>query len=237
MRNDFETPEYQRINAARAAAIEAWIVAGCLGRLEEEGLRPSALHGLLELGAGHGAFTELFCWHFEEVVATDAREELLHAIAERAPKARVMKLDLEVGLAGLPGVAVDGCVAALGVLYHLHPDRVVPLLEEIHAALRSGGVLLIDSIVAADPDAAPVLINEDRDVASASVHGTGCRFGWQWLRRTLLGLGYGEPLWLHVEHEDYQDGEGVRTRRILWACLVPASVSLEAALRAAGVDA
>jgi len=118
-------------NLDGAAGYAAWIFELCAPHL----------HGrVLEVGAGHGTFTELIAGRVDEVVATDLSERCAAILDERFasdPKVSVVCGGLEeIGDRGL-----FDSVVVINVLEHIEDDRAA--LDTLAGLLRPGGALIL----------------------------------------------------------------------------------------------
>ncbi|MCA9648640.1 MAG: class I SAM-dependent methyltransferase [Myxococcales bacterium] len=105
---------------------------------------------LLELGAGHGAYSLRYARRGHRVLATDLVELNVRAIEEHARREGLRTLEARrldaVSLRGLENATFDA-VLCLGPYYHLHrrDDRLRCLLE-CRRVVREGGIVALSYI-------------------------------------------------------------------------------------------
>ncbi len=113
---------------------------GLLGRLLAEGVRRGA--GVVELGCGAGAATNLLIRAGYDVLGVDASAEMIRLARKNAPKARFV-------MGRLPNVRLPPCdaVVAVGEVLNYMPHRADfgALFRRVFAVLRPGGVFIFDA--------------------------------------------------------------------------------------------
>lgn len=103
-----------------------------------EGLSP-----VLELGCGSGEFLELL--RAAGITARGVEQNARFAAECRAHGLEVLEGDLLELMPSLDGGSLGGVFAAQ-VVEHLAPESLLGVLRECHRALRSGGLLLLETV-------------------------------------------------------------------------------------------
>jgi SAM-dependent methyltransferase len=117
---------------ARAAACEA------LRRLPGSGL-------VVELGCGTGISTQILSEAGYDVLGIDLSPDMLAIASRRAPRAELRQGSLwDIELPDCAGVTAIGEVINYAADARAGAGRLPELFERIHAALRPGGLLLLD---------------------------------------------------------------------------------------------
>ena len=126
---------------------------------------PLAGKSVIELGAGIGDHTDFFLSRGCQVLASDAREDVVQAFRQRHPSVPSHVLDLD---APPPQYFRADVVYAYGILYHLkQPGRAIEWM-----ARHASQLLLLETCVQLDTAHAVVSqVEEARSVPTEAFHG------------------------------------------------------------------
>lgn len=98
---------------------------------------------VLDLGCGRGEFVELLSEQGIPVIGVDQDEDMVAECCERG--LRVVRADVFDYLRTVPEGSVDGIFAAQ-LVEHLTPEQVLTLIEFCQAKLKTGGVIVLETV-------------------------------------------------------------------------------------------
>ena len=174
----------------------------CLEDIFERDRQGSAIHTVVELGAGTGAHTGYLAARARRVVSLDLSSDLLRINQDKLRRARIANVRLlqgDIASAGLRTGLAD-CVVCLGDVFS-HVPRYEVALAEIARVTRPGGLFCFDC----DNKWCPQVLGDWDELRRAAAtpgvghlrtwhhHGhsmTFCTFSHKELRRLLGGAGF-----------------------------------------------
>lgn len=98
---------------------------------------------VLDLGCGRGEFVELLSEKGIPITGVDQDEDMVAECCERS--LRVIRADVFDYLRTLTEASVDGIFAAQ-LVEHLTPERVLTLVELCQAKLKTGGIVVLETV-------------------------------------------------------------------------------------------